>query len=258
MTTFAPLDDTLPIGVTLPPPPGSRNPILVGLTEASPELKTTYQYPFRLFVPEDLSDFIRAGLLSCRDEHGVPLLEGEALAVIASTFLENLDDPEIKELKERFPILERDGWRCTVPTCTRRAYLHGHHIRFRSDCGPDEPWNLTTLCYVHHIGQLHGSWAAIYVSGTAPDKLVWEIGRRRGKPALLTFHGDRRVDVPDDGAGGLAADSDDLRDKLQAAISAASRALLGLPSLHHREPSASRWDEEWLALAASDGEQKGF
>jgi hypothetical protein len=61
VTTFAPLDDTLPIGVTLPPPPGSRNPILVGLTEASPELKTTYQYPFRLFVPDDLSDFIAPG-----------------------------------------------------------------------------------------------------------------------------------------------------------------------------------------------------
>ena len=79
-----------------------------------------------------------------------------------------------------------------------------------------------------HLALLLVFGAAIYVSGTAPDKLVWEIGRRRGKPALLTFHGDRRVDLPDDGAGGLAADSD-LRDKLQAAISAASRALLAPP-----------------------------
>ena len=234
VTTFAPLDDTLPIGVTLPPPPGSRNPILVGLTEASPEIKPVFEYPFRLFLPVDVADFIRAGFLSCRDENGLPLLEGDALAVIASQFLENLDDPEIQQLRERFPVLERDGWRCTVPTCTRRAYLHGHHIRYRSDCGPDEPWNLTTLCYVHHIGQLHGSFAAIYVSGTAPDKLVWEIGRRRGKRPLLTFHGDRRVDLPEEGAD--EADSD-LRDKLQAAISAASRARSVPPHSPDRAPA---------------------
>ncbi len=122
VTTFAPLDDTLPIGVTLPPPPGSRNPILVGLTEASPELKTTYQYPFRLFVPEDLSDFIRAGLLSCRDKHGVPLLEGEALAVIASTFLENLDDPEIQRAEGALPD-PRTRW-----LAMHRAHVHSTRL----------------------------------------------------------------------------------------------------------------------------------
>jgi hypothetical protein len=216
---LANLDDTLPIGVTLPPPPGSRNPILVGLAGDSPIVETVLQYPFRLFLPADVADIIQAGLRSCRDEDGLSLPEGEALAIIASAFLENLDDPEVHRLMEDFPIFERDGWRCTVPTCTRRAYLHRHHIRYRSDIGPDDAWNLTTLCYVHHMEEVHGSLKSVAVSGRAPDDLLWEIGRRAGKPPLLTFRGDRLISD----LSSIAVRDSDVR-RLRAAFNAAWQA----------------------------------
>ena len=182
--------------MTLPPPPGSKNPILVGVSGDSPTVETVLQYPFRMFLPDDLAAFVQAGLRSCHDKHGKPLPDGEALAVIASAFLENLNDPEIEGLKKLWPTLERDGWRCTMPTCTRRAYLHRHHMRFRSDCGPDDHWNLTTLCYVHH-DLVHGSIQSIAVSGSAPNELLWEIGRRPRKPPLIVFRSYRRAENPE-------------------------------------------------------------
>jgi len=80
-----------------------------------------------------------------------------------------------------------------VPICSRRAYLHTHHVEHRGQGGPCVLWNETTLCNVHHIGQEHGT-GAIRVSGRAPDQLIWEIGRRPGGGApLLRFHGDVKM-----------------------------------------------------------------
>lgn len=47
-------------------------------------------------------------------------------------------------------ILKRDGWRCR--NCKSRCNLHVHHIIFRSAEGPDEDWNLCTLCSSCHDG----------------------------------------------------------------------------------------------------------
>lgn len=47
-------------------------------------------------------------------------------------------------------ILNRDGWKCRY--CGFRNNLHVHHIIFRSDNGPDESWNLITLCSSCHNG----------------------------------------------------------------------------------------------------------
>ena len=69
-------------------------------------------------------------------------------------------------------------------------------MRYRSDCGPDDHWNLTTLCYVHH-DLVHGSIQSIAVSGSAPDELLWEIGRRPRKPPLIVFRSYRRVPNPE-------------------------------------------------------------
>jgi len=41
-------------------------------------------------------------------------------------------------------VLGRDGWACRH--CKFRGSLHVHHIIFRSEGGPDELWNLITLC----------------------------------------------------------------------------------------------------------------
>ena len=47
-------------------------------------------------------------------------------------------------------VLGRDGWRCR--SCGSRNSLHIHHIVFRSQQGPDEAWNLITLCSSCHDG----------------------------------------------------------------------------------------------------------
>lgn len=45
-------------------------------------------------------------------------------------------------------VLDRDDWQCRV--CGLRQNLSCHHIIFRSENGPDESWNILTLCIAHH------------------------------------------------------------------------------------------------------------
>jgi len=80
---------------------------------------------------------------------------------------------------------ERDHWRCTVPACTARRNLHGHHVWFRSHGGPDEAWNRTTLCAWHHQRGVHGG--RIRITGRAPDALLFELGVGRFRS------GDRKI-----------------------------------------------------------------
>jgi 5-methylcytosine-specific restriction endonuclease McrA len=47
-------------------------------------------------------------------------------------------------------ILQRDQWKCR--SCGSRNSLHIHHIVFRSQQGPDEAWNLITICNSCHDG----------------------------------------------------------------------------------------------------------
>ena len=47
-------------------------------------------------------------------------------------------------------ILRRDGYKCA--SCGMRGNLCVHHIIFRSHRGPDEVWNLVTLCNSCHDG----------------------------------------------------------------------------------------------------------
>lgn len=45
-------------------------------------------------------------------------------------------------------VAERDGGQCQV--CGLVGDTEIHHIIFRSHGGPDEPWNLVSLCRFHH------------------------------------------------------------------------------------------------------------
>ncbi len=53
-------------------------------------------------------------------------------------------------------VLERDGWRCVVPGCSRRANLQRHHVMHRSQGGSDFAANLVTLCFGHHEAHHQG------------------------------------------------------------------------------------------------------
>lgn len=47
-------------------------------------------------------------------------------------------------------VMYRDKWRCRAPRCGSKSNLHAHHIRFRSEGGPDTAANLVTLCETCH------------------------------------------------------------------------------------------------------------
>jgi hypothetical protein len=50
---------------------------------------------------------------------------------------------------------------------------HAHHIIPRSAGGPDEMWNLTSVCVAHHLRGIHGG--KLRVTGKAPDQLCWTL-----------------------------------------------------------------------------------
>jgi hypothetical protein len=80
----------------------------------------------------------------------------------------------------------RDRFRCTAPGCTARRSLQSHHIVRRSQGGPDEAWNRTTLCAFHHLRAVHAG--TVSCRGRAPEGLVFELGLRANGPPLLRAH----------------------------------------------------------------------
>jgi hypothetical protein len=113
------------------------------------------------------------------------------LAMVAKMGLEGLLDHAIATwialAQPGHEIFERDRWRCTAPACSARRNLHRHHIVYRSHEGPDEAWNLTTLCAWHHQRGAHGT--GLKVRGLAPDDLVFEL------PIGRFLSGDRKVAI---------------------------------------------------------------
>jgi hypothetical protein len=71
-------------------------------------------------------------------------------------------------------VMQRDGWRCTVPGCTSYRNLHAHHVVFRSAGGDDAEENLTTLCAAHHQRGVHGG-GPLRISGRAPAELRFDL-----------------------------------------------------------------------------------
>ena len=59
-----------------------------------------------------------------------------------------LEPEEYERLKQY--IFERDDFKCR--SCYYRNGLSVHHIVYRSQGGPDEDWNLVTLCTSCHNG----------------------------------------------------------------------------------------------------------
>jgi hypothetical protein len=82
-------------------------------------------------------------------------------------------------------VFERDGWRCAVPGCRGQRELHAHHLWWRSAGGPDDDWNLVTLCAWHHLRAVH--LHTVRVLGRAPHGLVFELGVRTGAAPLARY-----------------------------------------------------------------------
>jgi hypothetical protein len=96
----------------------------------------------------------------------------------------------LEEVATGDPIAVRERFRCAIPGCTVRGGA-GHHLRYRSQGGPDEPWNLLFVCYEHHIAGIHRNH--VRVSGRAPDRLRVELGVRPGHAPLEVFVNGERV-----------------------------------------------------------------
>jgi hypothetical protein len=111
------------------------------------------------------------------------------LAMVASMGFEGLLDHAVATwialAQPGHEVFERDRWWCTAPACSARRNLHRHHIVYRSHQGPDEAWNLTTLCAWHHQRGVHAG--ALRIRGRAPDDLVFDL------PVGRFLSGDRKL-----------------------------------------------------------------
>jgi 5-methylcytosine-specific restriction endonuclease McrA len=68
--------------------------------------------------------------------------------------------------KLRTEVYQRDQFRCRVTRCSA-TNVSAHHIRFRSEGGPDTSGNLVCLCSLHH-SMAHGLVKGKYLVISAP------------------------------------------------------------------------------------------
>ena len=99
------------------------------------------------------------------------------------------EDPE--RLATEAKLLARDRHRCVVPGCMRRSRLEGHHIRYRSRGGGNEPENLIVLCHGHHAHGVHKQ--RIRIAGKAPHALLFELGCLEGRSPVMVLKGERKI-----------------------------------------------------------------
>jgi len=95
----------------------------------------------RSHMGDVLPDSLRR-YLSC-DADIRAMMQDDGALVAMSTRLRTVDD------RMRAFVEHRDGG-CVVPGCTRRRWLHIHHIRHWEDGGKTESGNLCALCPFHH------------------------------------------------------------------------------------------------------------
>jgi hypothetical protein len=152
----------------------------------------------RIRAPRDVTRLFRAVLCTVRlsmeaQQDRLPD-EADAFDAMLDHALASwgVDDLWLRQkLRKRYPIIDRDGYRCAVPGCTSQRNLQAHHIRFRSAQGSDAPENQTTLCAFHHQRGVHGG--TLRISGRAPNELWFELGTRQGHPPLARYRSGDRV-----------------------------------------------------------------
>ena len=131
---------------------------------------------FSAWMTVSVAEVVKAAFRAARAAAKRWLSAGECLVALAEHFIETwrAQLKQANTLQRR--VRARDKHFCQVPGCSRAA-VHAHHIKPRSQGGSDDPENLISLCAAHHLFGIHGG--RMRVTGTAPDKLVWEFGLRR-------------------------------------------------------------------------------
>ncbi|HWT84554.1 MAG TPA: HNH endonuclease signature motif containing protein, partial [Myxococcales bacterium] len=150
--------------------------------EAKEEVQMCAKRVLDVGAPRRILALLAVAFRAARKDAGRWLPPGECLRIIAAHFIE-VWKPVLAEqntLQKR--VLARDRGFCQVPGCSRAA-TQAHHIDYRSAGGPDEPWNLISLCAAHHLHGVHLGY--IRVSGKAPHALRWQLGVRLGGAPLV-------------------------------------------------------------------------
>jgi hypothetical protein len=129
----------------------------------------------RARLPCRVAELLQAAFRAVRAEAGRLLDDGRCLVRVARHFADTWRAHVKKARTVSQKVRRRDGCRCQVPGCSRRA-VHAHHIVPRSRGGSDDDRNLVALCAFHHLHGVHQGY--LRVSGSAPDGLTWVIGRR--------------------------------------------------------------------------------
>ncbi len=185
------------LGCPLPPLSRRSRPRIANhqkLITDYPEVATTR---IRFWAPTGAAEVIRRALACCRANQGPAHRQKPDwcfLEIILAHFLLTHDTPETRRCLRRHKILARDDFLCAVPTCTSRANLHAHHLWMRSNGGPDDAWNMLTLCASHHRMAHTG---VVEIGGWAPWAIVVRMGidARTGRAAECYANGRRSLDT---------------------------------------------------------------
>ena len=122
----------------------------------------------------------------------VRVSNAEILRLVAIEFLATHLPLWLDEVRHGDPVAVRDRFRCQVPGCTVRGGS-GHHLQYRSQGGPDEPWNLLFVCYGHHIQGEHRG--RIRIRGRVGERVVVELGIKPDGSALEVFVNEERIGI---------------------------------------------------------------
>jgi hypothetical protein len=140
--------------------------------EADERAQMSARRKFKAVVPRSLAEDLHDAFGAVRERSEASLSRGECLVVLYAHFIGVWKPLLARRRTLHRSALERDGYRCQVPGCSRTA-SHAHHIELRSQGGKDEMSNLTSLCVAHHLRGVHKG--RIRVTGKAPDQLVWMV-----------------------------------------------------------------------------------
>jgi hypothetical protein len=140
--------------------------------QADEDAQMSARGKFRAVVPRGVACDLEDAFRMVRQRAPMPLTAGECLVAMFANFIDVWTPLLARRTTLQKRVLERDGYVCQVPGCSRAA-AHAHHIQSRAAGGPDEMWNLTSLCAAHHLRGVH--MGRLKVTGRAPDQLRWTL-----------------------------------------------------------------------------------